>query len=108
MATPNLSPSPVSPSPNSNGASGLSSLQQRLWWLISALSGTLDINADIERLKHEKLLLRQEKLLLKQEKLQQESEIERLIELDSKLNALQQSWDANLPPVPEVNSDSET
>jgi len=49
MATSTPPPSPESPSPSCSGVSWRSRWAQRLWWLISALSGTLEIEADQER-----------------------------------------------------------
>ena len=46
METPTPSPSPESLSPSSTGASWRSRWVQRLSWLISALSGTLEIEAE--------------------------------------------------------------
>ena len=46
METPTPSPSPESLSPSSTGASWRSRWAQRLSWLISALSGTLEIEAE--------------------------------------------------------------
>jgi chromosome segregation ATPase len=53
METPTPSPSPESPSPSSTGACWRLRWAQRLSWLISALSGTLEIEAETKRLKQD-------------------------------------------------------
>lgn len=53
METPNPSPSHSSPSPTSNGVLQPLWRPHWLWWLISALSGTLSIEEKIVRLKQE-------------------------------------------------------
>ena len=72
-------------------------------WLISALSGTLEIEAEIERLKldRERMRLENEKLdeiilQTRNETRQIENEIERLSELESKLDGLFSKYNINL------------
>jgi hypothetical protein len=95
MATSTPHPSPESPSPSSNGASWCSVWGQRLSWLISALSGTLEIEAETERLKQENARLnamilqtRKEKGQIENETKLIEKENERLAELESKIDSL--------------------
>ncbi|MBD2654439.1 hypothetical protein H6G45_13295 [Synechocystis sp. FACHB-383] len=66
------------------GASWPSRWAQRLFWLISALSGTLEIEAETERLKHETEQIRKDN--------------ERLAVLESKIDTLFCKHDINLPP----------
>ncbi|XGB38784.1 MAG: hypothetical protein LVT47_10975 [Cyanobacteria bacterium LVE1205-1] len=118
----------TSTSPSSNGASWRLVWRQRFLWLISALSGTLEIEAEIEslRLDRERMRLENEKLdeiilqtrnetkqgrermRLENEKLDEiilqtrnetrqiENEIERLSELESKLDGLFSKYNINL------------
>jgi hypothetical protein len=95
MATSTPPQSPESPSPSSNEASWCSVLGQRLSWLISALSGTLEIEAETERLKQENARLnamilqtRKEKGQIENETKLIEKENERLAELESKIDSL--------------------
>jgi hypothetical protein len=92
MATPILPPSNSSPSPSSTGASWHSVWVQRLSWLISALSGTLEIEAETERLK-----IQNEKT--RNETKQIEKENERLAELESKIDSLFSKYGINSPLV---------
>ena len=118
MATSTPSPSPESLSPSSDGVSWRSRWAQRLWWLISALSGTLEIEADIKRIKQENAKLdamilqtRNETERLRNEQKQIESETEqieneteqikkdndRLAVLESKIDASFRKYGINLP-----------
>ena len=72
-------------------------------WLISALSGTLEIEAEIEslRLDRESLKLDRERMRLENEKLdeiilQTRNETKRLSELESKLDGLFSKYNINL------------
>jgi hypothetical protein len=89
MATSTLPPSCSFPSPSSNGVSCYSVWVQRLSWLISALSGTLEIEAETERLK-----IQNEKT--RNETKQIEKENERLAELESKINLSFSKYGINL------------
>jgi len=73
-----------STSPPLAGASWRSVWGQRLSWLISALSGTLDIEAETERLKNENAQMRNENA--------------RLAELESKIDGLFSKYNINSPP----------
>jgi uncharacterized protein YlxW (UPF0749 family) len=118
MPTPTPPRSNSSPSPFSSGASWRSRWVQRLSWLISALSGTLEIEADIEKLKQENAKLdemllwtkneteqlKKEKKPIKNEIEQIEKEVgqikkknERLAVLESKIEALFSKHGINLP-----------
>ncbi len=83
MPTPTPPQSNSSLSPSSSGVSWRSRWGQRLSWLISALSGTLEIEADTERLKNETEQLKKEN--------------ERLAVLESKIEALFSKHGINLP-----------
>ena len=65
-------------------------------WLISALSGTLEIEAEIKRLKQENEKLDEIILQTRNETRQIENEIERLSELESKLDGLFSKYNINL------------
>jgi len=67
METPKASPGLNSPSPSSNGALQPLWRPHWLWWLISALSGTLSIEEDIVMIKQDRERLRQETARLKLE-----------------------------------------
>jgi DNA repair exonuclease SbcCD ATPase subunit len=118
MATSTPPPSNSSPSPSSSGVSWHSLWAQRLWWLISALSGTLEIEADIKRLKQENAKLDAMLLKVRSEKRQIENETERikneteqikkdneqikkdnerLAELESKIDSSFRKYGINLP-----------
>ncbi|XGB40003.1 MAG: DUF2489 domain-containing protein [Cyanobacteria bacterium LVE1205-1] len=111
----------TSTSPSSNGASWRLVWRQRFLWLISALSGTLEIEAEIERLKlenekldeiilqtrneikqdKERMRLDKERMKLENEKLdeiilQTRNETKRLSELESKLDGLFSKYNINL------------
>jgi len=90
METPTPSPSPESPSPSSTGACWRSRWAQRLSWLISALSGTLEIEAETKRLKQDNERL--DRMILQIEK-----ENDRLHELESKIDGLFLKYDINSP-----------
>ncbi|MBD2638195.1 hypothetical protein KBZ93_12275 [Synechocystis sp. PCC 6803] len=104
MATSTPPPSNSSPLPSSNGVSGRSLWAQRLWWLVSALSGTLEIEADIKRLKQENekldemiLQTRNEKKQIEKETEQIKKDNERLAELESKIDSSFRKYGINLP-----------
>ncbi|XGB38789.1 MAG: hypothetical protein LVT47_11005 [Cyanobacteria bacterium LVE1205-1] len=125
----------TSTSPSSNGASWRLVWRQRFLWLISALSGTLEIEAEIESLRQDRERMRlenekldeiilqtrnetkqgrermkldrermkqgRERMRLENEKLdemilQTRNEIERLSELESKLDGLFSKYNINL------------
>jgi hypothetical protein len=81
MATPTPSPSPDSLSPSLTTASWRSVWQRRLFWLISALSGTLETEMRIAE-------LRSEKEQIKNETEQIRKDNERLAVLESKIDGL--------------------
>ena len=72
-----------STSPRCGGVSWRSVWGRRLSWLISALSGTLEIEAETERLKSENAQMR--------------SENARLAELESKIDGLFSKYNIKLP-----------
>ena len=102
MATQKASPSPSSDLASLNGVSWFSVWRRRLYWLISALSGTLETEREIvelrketERLRNETEQIRNEKERLRSEKKPIKNEIERikrdnerLAELESKIDGL--------------------
>jgi hypothetical protein len=94
MPTSTPPPSNLSPSPSSNGASSSSVWAQRLSWLISALSGTLEIEA-----AHEQEIEKLDRMILqtRNEKKQIEKENERLAELESKIDSSFSKHGINLP-----------
>ena len=65
-------------------------------WLISALSGTLEIEAEIESLRLDRESLKLENEKLDEIILQTRNEIERLSELESKLDGLFSKYNTNL------------
>jgi small-conductance mechanosensitive channel len=109
MATPTP---PSSTSPPSAGASWRSVWGQRLSWLISALSGTLEIEAETNRLKQENAKLdamilqarndakqiEREAEQIETETKQIESENARLAVLESKIDGLFSKYNITLPP----------
>jgi cell shape-determining protein MreC len=108
METPTPSPSPESPSPSSTGACWRLRWAQRLSWLISALSGTLEIEAaHRQKVKeHEQRMKeydrdneRLDRMILqtKNEIKQIEKENDRLHELESKIDGLFLKYDINSP-----------
>jgi DNA repair exonuclease SbcCD ATPase subunit len=104
MANSTPPPSKLSPSPSSNIASWRLRWAQRLSWLISALSGTLEIEAETERLRQENVKLdgiilqtKNETEQIENEIRQIENDIERLAELESKIEALFSKHGINLP-----------
>jgi uncharacterized protein YlxW (UPF0749 family) len=115
MATSTPPPSNPSPSPSSTGASWHSRWAQRLSWLISALSGTLEIEAahrqkmkdyeqrqkDYEQRKREdeQEIAKLDAMILqtRNERKQIEKENERLAVLESKIDTLFSKHGINLP-----------
>ena len=111
MATSTPPPSNLSPSPSSDGASWHSVWAQRLSWLISALSGTLEIEAETERLKNETEWLKQgnakldvmilqtkkETEQIENETKQIEKDNERLAVLESKIDSSFSKYGINSP-----------
>jgi hypothetical protein len=101
METPTPSPSPESPSPSSTGACWRSRWAQRLSWLISALSGTLEIEAahkqKMQELDQDNERLDRMILQIEKETKQIEKENDRLHELESKIDGLFLKYDINLP-----------
>ena len=115
METPTPSPSPESLSPSSTGASWRSRWVQRLSWLISALSGTLEIEAEHrqkmldyeQRKKDYEQRMREfeqdnerlDRIILqtKNETKQIEKENDRLHELESKIDGLFLKYGINSP-----------
>ena len=79
-----------STSPPCGGASWRSVWGRRLSWLISALSGTLEIEAETERLKSENAQMRRETEQIR-------SENARLAELESKIDGLFSKYNIKLP-----------
>jgi hypothetical protein len=88
METQTPPPSPNCPLPSSTTVSWSLRWGQGLSWLISALSGTLEIEAETERLKQENVRLNAMILQTRKEKGQIEKENERLAELESKIDSL--------------------
>ena len=72
-----------STSPRCSGVSWRSAWDRRLSWLISALSGTLEIEAETERLRKETEQVRSENV--------------RLTKLESKIDGLFSKYDIKLP-----------
>jgi len=83
METPTPSQSPESPSPSSTGASWRSRWVQRLSWLISALSRTLEIEAAYKQRMKE---LDRDNERLDRMILQTKKENDRLAVLESKID----------------------
>ena len=77
-------------SPPCAGVSWRSVWGRRLSWLISALSGTLEIEAETERLKSENAQMRRETEQIR-------SENARLAELESKIDGLFSKYNIKLP-----------
>jgi hypothetical protein len=101
MATSTPPPSNSSPSPSSNGASWPSLWGQRLSWLISALSGTLESEA-AHRQKMKDYKQRMKELEQENSKLdamisQARNENERLAVLESKIDSSFSKYGINLP-----------
>ena len=108
METPKLS---SSTSPRCSGVSWRSVWGRRLSWLISALSGTLEIEAETERLRHENAQMRKETEQMRKETEQVRKETEqvrketeqvrsenaRLAELESKIDGLFSKYNIKLP-----------
>jgi ABC-type phosphate transport system auxiliary subunit len=65
-------------------------------WLISALSGTLEIEAEIESLRLDRERMRLENEKLDEIILQTRNETKRLSELESKLDGLFSKYNINL------------
>ena len=86
-----------STSPPCGGASWRSVWGRRLSWLISALSGTLEIEAETERLKNENAQMRKETEQMRRETEQIRSENARLAELESKIDGLFSKYNIKLP-----------
>ncbi|WP_425336517.1 hypothetical protein [Synechococcus elongatus] len=118
MAMPKPSPSNNmdSPTPSSTGASWFSSLRQSCYWWLSALSGTVETEEEIKRLRIERQQLKQETEQLRQQKLQLrsetdrlknetaqlKSETERLRQQNAKIDAIFSKYDINSTPVPKT------
>jgi hypothetical protein len=100
METQTPSSSPSSPSPPSNGAFWSLFWGRGLWWLISALSGTLEIKAEGKRQQQEHELrmktLQQENERLDGMILQTRKENEQLAILESKIDGLFSKYNINL------------
>jgi len=79
-----------STSPPCGGVSWRSVWGRRLSWLISALSGTLEIEAETERLKIENAQMRRETEQIR-------SENARLAELESKIDGLFSKYNIKSP-----------
>ena len=88
MATQKASPSPSSDLASLNGVSWFSVWRRRLYWLISALSGTLETEREIVELRTEKERLRSEKMRIESETEQIKRDNERLAVLESKIDGL--------------------
>ena len=93
-----------STSPRCGGVSWRSVWGRRLSWLISALSGTLEIEAETERLRQENekldamiLQTRSEAKQIEKETEQMKSENARLAELESKIDGLFSKYNIKLP-----------
>ena len=96
METPPKSPSPNSPLPFSNGVSWRSLWVQRLYWLISALSGTLEIE---QRMKEREQRTREYEQRMRDLR----KENDRLAKLESKLDGLfsKHSMNSKTPQKPD-------
>ena len=88
MATPTPSPSPDSLSPSLTTTSWRSVWQRRLFWLISALSGTLETEMRIAELRSEKEQIKNKTERIKNETEQIRKDNERLAVLESKIDGL--------------------
>ncbi len=108
-----LKPSPLnntdSNTPSSTGASWFSSLRQSCYWWLSALSGTVETEEEIKRLKQETEQLRQQNAkldeMLSQRKLETEqlkSETERLKQQNAKIDAIFSKYSINSTPAPKT------
>jgi hypothetical protein len=99
METQTPSSSHSSPSPRSSGAFWSLFWGQGLWWLISALSGTLEIKAEGKRQQQEHELrmktLQQENERLDGMLLQTRKENEQLAILESKIDGLFSKYNIN-------------
>jgi predicted nuclease with TOPRIM domain len=94
-----------STSPRCIGVSWRSVWGRRLSWLISALSGTLEIEAETERLRQENAQMRKQTEQMRKETEQVRKETEqvrsenaRLAELESKIDGLFSKYNIKLPP----------
>jgi uncharacterized protein YlxW (UPF0749 family) len=87
-----------STSPRCSGVSWRSVWGRRLSWLISALSGTLEIEAETERLRQENAQMRKQTEQMRKETEQVRSENARLAELESKIDGLFSKYNIKLPP----------
>ena len=106
MAAPIPPQSNSSPLPSSNGASWRSVWGQHLSWLISALSGTLEIEAEHKQRMRE-IEQDNEKLdrIIWQTKNETEEirkDNERLAILESKIDSLFSKYGINSPPAPKL------
>ena len=86
-----------STSPPCGGVSWRSVWGRRLSWLISALSGTLEIEAETERLKIENAQMRKQTEQMRRETEQIRSENARLAELESKIDGLFSKYNIKSP-----------
>ena len=93
-----------STSPRCSGVSWRSVWGRRLSWLISALSGTLEIEAETERLRQENAQMRKQTEQMRKETEQVRKETEqvrsenaRLAELESKIDGLFSKYNIKLP-----------
>ena len=84
-------------SPPCAGVSWRSVWGRRLSWLISALSGTLEIEAETERLKIENAQMRKQTEQMRRETEQIRSENARLAELESKIDRLFSKYNIKSP-----------
>jgi hypothetical protein len=77
--------------------------RRRLYWLISALSGTLETEREIVELRTEKERLRSERKRIESETEQIKRDNERLAELESKIDGLFLKYDigSTIPREPE-------
>ena len=86
-----------STSPRCGGVSWRSVWGRRLSWLISALSGTLEIEAETERLRQENVQMRKETERMRKETERMRKENARLAELESKIDGLFSKYNIKLP-----------
>jgi cell shape-determining protein MreC len=86
-----------STSPRCSGVSWRSVWGRRLSWLISALSGTLEIEAETERLRQENAQMRKQTEQMRKETEQVRKENARLAELESKIDGLFSKYNIKLP-----------
>lgn len=102
MPKPSPSNNTDSPTPSSTGASWLSSLRQSCYWWLSALSGTVETEEEIKRLRTERLRLKQETEQLRQQNAKLDEIILQREKQNAKIDAIFSKYDINSTPAPKT------